>query len=55
MKHSLAEHRELLAAVVQPGPSVGLSQVSNGAAAMLEFIRAHPLEGVVAKRADSVY
>jgi bifunctional non-homologous end joining protein LigD len=32
-----------------------LSQVSNGAAEMLEFIKAHRLEGVVAKRADSVY
>jgi DNA ligase D-like protein (predicted ligase) len=55
MTHPLSERRELLASAVQPGQSVGLSQVSNSAAEMLEFIKAHRLEGVVAKRADSVY
>jgi ATP-dependent DNA ligase len=55
MKQPLSERRELLASIVQPGQSVGLSQVSNSSAEILEFVKAHGLEGVVAKRADSVY
>jgi ATP-dependent DNA ligase len=54
MKQPLSERRELLASIVQPGQSVGLSQVSNSSE-ILEFVKAHGLEGVVAKRADSVY
>jgi DNA ligase D-like protein (predicted ligase) len=55
MKQPLSERRGVLASIIQPGQYVGLSQVSNSSAEMLEFVKAHCLEGVVAKRADSVY
>lgn len=52
----LSARREILSAVVKPNKHVALSVASNRAATeMLEFARKHGLEGLVAKRADSVY
>jgi ATP-dependent DNA ligase len=52
----LSERRAILSSVIQPGEHVALSQVSDRSAAeMLEFVKSHGLEGVVAKRSDSVY
>jgi ATP-dependent DNA ligase len=52
----LSERREILSAVVKPNKHVALSVASNRPASeMLEFARNHGLEGLVAKRADSVY
>jgi DNA ligase D-like protein (predicted ligase) len=52
----LAERRVILSSVVEPGEHVALSQVSDRSAKeMLEFAKSHGLEGVVAKRSDSVY
>jgi bifunctional non-homologous end joining protein LigD len=52
----LLERRAILASVVEPGEHVALSQVSERPAAeMLRFVKDHGLEGVVAKRSESVY
>jgi DNA ligase D-like protein (predicted ligase) len=52
----LLERRAILGSVVEPAEHVALSQVSEGPAAeMLRFVKDHGLEGVVAKRSDSVY
>jgi DNA ligase D-like protein (predicted ligase) len=51
----LAERRELLAKVLPQNEHVGLSAVGTQLGHMLEFVTSHGLEGVVAKRADSVY
>ena len=52
----LSERRAILSTVIEPSEHVALSQVSDQSAAeMLEFAKSHGLEGVVAKRSDSVY
>jgi DNA ligase D-like protein (predicted ligase) len=52
----LSKRRAIMSAVIEPGEHVTLSQVSDGPASeMLKFVKSHGLEGVVAKRADSVY
>jgi DNA ligase D-like protein (predicted ligase) len=52
----LSERRAVLHSVLKPASHVALSEVSNQTASqMLDFVRSHGLEGVVAKRADSVY
>jgi ATP-dependent DNA ligase len=52
----LVKRRAILATAVQPSNHVGLSHVSDKTAAqMLHFVRSHGLEGIIAKRADSVY
>lgn len=52
----LAKRRTILARALTPSDHVGLSQVSDKTAAqMLDFVRSHGIEGVIAKRADSVY
>ena len=52
----LSERREILQSVLAPAEHVALSEVSKQTAAeMLAFVRKHGLEGIVAKRADSVY
>lgn len=52
----LADRRTILARALSPSNRVGLSQVSDKTAAqMLDFVRSHGIEGVIAKRADSVY
>jgi ATP-dependent DNA ligase len=52
----LSERRTILSSVIQPGEHLALSQVSDRSAAeMLKFVKSNGLEGVVAKRSDSVY
>jgi bifunctional non-homologous end joining protein LigD len=52
----LSRRRAVLATAIDPSDHVGLSYVSDRTAAqMLSFVRSHGLEGVVAKKADSVY
>jgi bifunctional non-homologous end joining protein LigD len=56
MQLPLSKRHAILARALEPGDPVGLSQVSDKTAAqMLRFVRSHGLEGVIAKRADSVY
>jgi ATP-dependent DNA ligase len=56
MKQTLSKRREILAATVKPHDHLGVSQVSNQTAKeMLDFVKGHGLEGIIAKRADSVY
>jgi len=52
----LSERRRILGQVVKPNQHVALSGVCDRSAAeMLTFAKKHRLEGLVAKRADSVY
>ncbi|HEX3471240.1 MAG TPA: RNA ligase family protein [Silvibacterium sp.] len=52
----LSKRRAILATAIEPSDHVGLSYVSDKTAAqMLSFVRSHGIEGVVAKKADSVY
>jgi ATP-dependent DNA ligase len=51
----LSERRELLAQVTPVNDHVTLSVVARSATEMLEFVRKHALEGLVAKREDSFY
>ncbi|MGA7312901.1 MAG: non-homologous end-joining DNA ligase [Silvibacterium sp.] len=52
----LSERRRILSTVINPKQHVALSVVSNRSAAeMLKFAKKHGLEGLVAKRSDSVY
>jgi DNA ligase D-like protein (predicted ligase) len=51
----LAERREILAKILPRNDHVSLSAVGTSAAQMLKFVKDHGLEGIVAKRADSVY
>lgn len=52
----LAERRDILYSVVEPTDHIAISEVSNQTASqMLGFVRSHGLEGVIAKRLDSVY
>jgi len=52
----LSERRALLQTVMKPSEHVALSEVSDRTAVeMLKFVKSHGLEGVVAKRSDSVY
>lgn len=52
----LSQRRLILEEVFQPTAHTGLSHVSNSTAAeMVQFVRSHGLEGVIAKRADSRY
>jgi DNA ligase D-like protein (predicted ligase) len=56
MKQALSKRREVLDSTVTPHDHVGISQVSNQTAAeMVSFVKHHGLEGVIAKRADSIY
>ena len=52
----LAERREILAEVLQQNDHVSLSAVEQRSATkLLQFVKQHGLEGVIAKRADGVY
>jgi bifunctional non-homologous end joining protein LigD len=56
MKQALSKRREILASTIVPHDYVGISQVSNQTASeMVSFVKHHGLEGIIAKRADSVY
>jgi ATP-dependent DNA ligase len=51
----LVERRELLVKVLPRNEHISLSAVGTSARQMLEFVKKHGLEGIVAKRADSPY
>jgi bifunctional non-homologous end joining protein LigD len=51
----LAKRRETLAKILPRNDHISLSAVGRSASQMLGFVKEHGLEGVVAKRADSVY
>src|SRR3984893_12862184 len=51
----LSERRKLLAKLVKENDHVSLAVSGAWPARMLKCVRAHGLEGIVAKRADSVY
>jgi DNA ligase D-like protein (predicted ligase) len=52
----LSERRQILKSVLVPADHIAISEVSDQTAAqMLKFVLSHGLEGIVAKRADSVY
>jgi DNA ligase D-like protein (predicted ligase) len=56
MRTPLSKRREILASTVKPHDHVGISQVSNQTAKeMVAFVKSHGLEGIIAKRTDSVY
>jgi len=51
----LSERREILAKILPRNDHVSLSAFGTSASQMLKFVKEHWLEGIVAKRADSVY
>lgn len=56
MQLPLSKRRATLASLIVSSDNVGLSQISDTTAdQMLRFVRSYGLEGIVAKRADSVY
>ena len=56
MKQALSKRREILQSTVKPHDHIGISQVSNQKAKeMITFVKNHGLEGIIAKRIDSVY
>jgi DNA ligase D-like protein (predicted ligase) len=55
-QQALSKRREILQSTVKPHAHVGISQVSNQTAKeMLAFVKSHGLEGIIAKRSDSIY
>jgi len=54
-KLPLSERRELLRATVRPGRHVSISEWAASADNLLRFVHEHQLEGIVAKRTDSIY
>jgi DNA ligase D-like protein (predicted ligase) len=56
MKQPLSKRRGILAGILEAHDHVGISQISRQTPKeMLVFVRTHGLEGIVAKRADSIY
>jgi bifunctional non-homologous end joining protein LigD len=51
----LIERRRILREAVKPNDRVQIVEVSTNAADIVRFVKAHQLEGVIAKRADSHY
>jgi len=52
----LSQRRKILASVIKPNAHIEISEASDRPLSeMVKFIREHALEGIVAKRADSVY
>jgi bifunctional non-homologous end joining protein LigD len=51
----LDERREILAKILPRNDHISLSVVGRSASQMLKFVEEHGLEGVIAKRANSVY
>jgi ATP-dependent DNA ligase len=55
-KEALSKRREILKSTVKPHGHVVTSQVSNQTAKqMLAFVKSHGMEGIIAKRAHSMY
>jgi ATP-dependent DNA ligase len=55
LERPLAERREILTKILPRNAHVSLSAVGTSASQMLAFVKEHGLEGIVAKRADSIY
>lgn len=55
LKLKLSERRRILREAVKPNDHVQIVEVSTSAADIMRFVREHCLEGVIAKRADSIY
>jgi DNA ligase D-like protein (predicted ligase) len=56
MQQPLSKRRGVLESTVKPHAHVGISQVSSQTAKeMLAFVKSHGLEGIIAKRSDSLY
>ena len=52
----LSQRREVLTSVIKPDACVDISEASDRPLSeMMKFVREHGLEGIVAKRGDSVY
>jgi DNA ligase D-like protein (predicted ligase) len=51
----LAERRKILTKILPENDHISLSVADTSADNMLKFVKAHGLEGIVAKRLDSVY
>lgn len=51
----LSERRALLEKVTPTGERISISPVDTSLSHLLKFVKEHGLEGIVAKRADSVY
>jgi bifunctional non-homologous end joining protein LigD len=51
----LGERREILAKILPRNDHISLSAVGTSASQMLTFVKEHGLEGIIAKRADSIY
>jgi DNA ligase D-like protein (predicted ligase) len=51
----LEKRREILAKILPRNDHVSLSAVGTSPSQMLEFVKEHGLEGIIAKRADSPY
>jgi DNA ligase D-like protein (predicted ligase) len=55
-RQPLSKRRQILESTVKQHDHVGISQVSNRTPQeMLAFVKSHGLEGIIAKRSDSVY
>ena len=55
-QQALSERRKILESILTPHAHVGISQVSSQTAKeMLAFVKSHGLEGIIAKRSDSIY
>jgi DNA ligase D-like protein (predicted ligase) len=55
-KETLSKRREILESIIRLHDHVGISQVSSQTAKeMFAFVKSHGLEGIIAKRSDSVY
>ena len=53
---TMNERREILESTIKAHAHVGISQVSSqNAKEMLAFVKSHGLEGIIAKRSDSIY
>jgi DNA ligase D-like protein (predicted ligase) len=55
LRQPLKARRAILAEVLQPNDHIAASAVDLRAQHILKFVKAHALEGVVAKRSDSIY
>ena len=55
LEQPLKKRRILLAQTLQPNDHVALSAVDPDAQHIMRFVKDHALEGVVAKRSDSIY
>jgi DNA ligase D-like protein (predicted ligase) len=54
-KLPLSERRKLIRSVIEPSEYVSISEWTGSADSLVRFVHEHQLEGIVAKRADSIY